>query len=119
VTLAKLYGAAVLCPETQLISHHSFFPEEVETMMRDARWYSRFYSAMIAGFEAYGSAQVGMAPSSMQTGEADAEIEERAAQRVAGKVTCNQHVAKTQKEFIFSGRTRFDKNPADVAWKHA
>ena len=88
-------------------------------MMRGARWYSGLYSAMIAGFEAYGSAQIGMAPSSLQTGNVDAEIEECPAWKIAGLATCNQPVAKIHKAPpVLNGRICPSKTAVDVMWRH-
>jgi hypothetical protein len=46
------------------------------------RWYSFIYSAVVAGFEAYGLAQIGISPASMPANNPGLHFEERSLKRV-------------------------------------
>jgi len=86
-------------------------------MVRDTRWRSFFYSAMIAGFEAYGSAQIGMAPSCMSTDGPGAQPEDQSVLKTAGFLRCNQPVAKPSTDPVFN--VCASKASANVMWRHA
>jgi hypothetical protein len=77
-------------------------------------WYGFIRSAIVSGFAAYGSAQIGMAPSSFQAATADDAQPDKHSVKTPGVVTSNPSVAETAPV-----RVRPSKIPVEPVWRHA
>lgn len=81
-----------------------------------APWYSLIRSAIFAGFEAYGSAQIGMAPSSFTTTNPDRARAAECRMKSAGCTTGNQPVAEGKSDPV---SIRPGKLAVYAAWSNA
>jgi len=84
-----------------------------------AGWYGFVRSAIVAGFEAYGSAQIGVAPSSVPMTNASHESNERSAPKTAIKSIGSRSVAETITGSIPNVRICAKPDAANAVWGHA
>lgn len=82
-----------------------------------AGWYGFVRSAMIAGFEAYGSAQIGIAPSAASNHGAEAK--ESAAAKTTDAMRSNQEVARANSNSIPGVRSYSSETVPTAVWRHA
>ena len=78
-------------------------------------WFGFIRSAIVAGFEAYGLAQIGLPPIGMPVVNPATDVKDGAAPVAARKPICSQPVAKAQMEAVRSVRVCTGKpamNPA-------
>ena len=82
-------------------------------------WYGFIRSAIVAGFESYGLAQMGLPPRDMPVINPGAEVKDGSATVAVGNVICSQPVAKVQIDPVLSVRVHTRKSAVDPAWRHA
>ncbi len=84
-----------------------------------ANWYNFVRSAFVAGFEAFGSAQIGMCSANVPTSEPSVPAEVSAPLKTGSIAICNQAVAETESDAISVVWSRSGKSAVRAAWRHA
>ena len=94
-------------------------PQSEAKRQSSAGWYGFIRAAIVAGFEAYGSAQFGVPPSSMPKADAGDESNERSVPITASNGIGIRSVAKSQVGSVPNVRICVRPDAVNVAWEHA